>query len=343
MSAGLTPEQLADPGWFPLDYDASLDALRFLPLTLDRIGAASFLDRRSGVDWDASEPIVIDALRALAPSHPTLLIHTAFCGSTLLARALHDPPQVVALKEPSALAAIAQISTHEREDAQPFFDRRLGAALDLLGRPWAADGKVLIKPTSPVNRLLARMLAHTAPARAILLYSSFEEFLLSCVKRLPEAETRIRWMAETLLAGSPLPQRIGMPAGHTLNLIESCALAWHAQIDRYAEALAADRSDRLRSLDVKAMLARPQECVAASANWYGFTPEAGALAERVKREFARDAKSPERQYDATRRRDEQRELATRCAPLIEAALRWTGDVVAPATRFPQHWKPLLPM
>ncbi len=329
---------VADPGAHPYDYDIERDEWLFLEVTLEQIGSAPFLDTRMGVSpADATRvPDAALALPADAATPGAYLFHTAFCGSTLLARALHAGPAAVSLKEPVALTTLTRLELM----GSPRVDALLSRLLALLGRPWAPDGRVLVKPTNLVNRLMRPMLAMSPNARAILLYSSFREFLLSCFKKLPHAEVAVRWMAQLLIRDSALQAELGLSGEEPFNLVESCALTYYAQLAIYADALAADREDRLRTLDMRAMLDRPAATVAASARWLGMPDALVGLDARVAAEFSRDSKKSSREFDTGQREREKAELEQRYGETIERALAWSREVVEPVARVPVDWKPL---
>src|SRR5690349_12255151 len=106
----MTSFRADDPRHYVADYDAAADA--FLAVDVDEalLARAPFLDRRLEVDWNGA--LRVDAAAVAAPdvAPPAFVFHTAFCCSTLLARALDAPPRVVALKEPLALMSLSQAS-----------------------------------------------------------------------------------------------------------------------------------------------------------------------------------------------------------------------------------------
>ena len=328
-----------DPRWFPIDYDLARRAFVMREVELERIGEAAFLDQRMGVSLEGAREIPAARLAGADPSaNPAFLFHTAFCGSTLLARALHAPPLSVALKEPLVLMKLSAAARAARDaDALAVVHQDLDAALALLRRPWTAQGRVLVKPTNVVNSLIPLILRGQ---RAILLYSSLREFIVSCCKKLPQAETRIRWMAQSLIHGTRLQRALGVPSDHPFNFVESCVLTWHAQIERYALALADDAGDALRTLDMRAMLAAPADAVAASARWMGLDAALQGLEPRVAREFSRNAKSTGEAFDPAQREREKRGVLVRYARLVEVAVAWAGAEIEPHTPMPQDWKPL---
>lgn len=328
-----------DPSWFPAQFDPASDAIGFRRMTVDAIAAASFLARRAVTLDDAilrapRRELEIDACAPQA----AFLFHTAFCGSTLLARTLQDPPRIVSLREPQILLDIA----HAAGQAAPgAMDEALRTALGLLARPWTDDGRCLIKPTNQANSLLPAIL-RLSGGRAILLYSSLPEFILSCCKKLPAAETFVLWMARHFLRGSRLQDALGVRWDQPFHFVEACVLAWHAQIELFADALVADAADRLRSLDFATLLADPPAAVPASARWLGLGADDDFWKARAAVEFSRNAKHVERSYDAARRAEEREALLQRYRGLVEAALAWSRGAIEPVARKPANWKPLLP-
>ncbi|HEY0662545.1 MAG TPA: hypothetical protein VGD21_14640 [Lysobacter sp.] len=334
---------LRDPRWLPLSYEARGDSFLFASVDLDLLGQAAFLDQRLTDVWQRSVAVsAADAGVADSATEPAWLFHTAFCCSTLLARALHAPPDAVALKEPQVLLDLTRLSLDESLLAPGLLEHRLLDAVRLLGRPWKPGGRILIKPTNAVNRLLPNLLAAAPASRALLLFGGLEDFLLSCVKKLPGAEEPMRWMAQYLLPGTRLQKLLGIPEGHRFNFVESCVLTWHAQIERYSDALAADSNDRLRSLDMQVLLAQPMAVVQACAGWLGLDNPASAQGReaRVEQVFSRNSKQTDAAYGPERRAAERVAIMARYGELVNAALAWSDNAIAPHTRQPGDWKPL---
>lgn len=330
---------LANPKWFPANYRALSDEFRMIRLDIQTIGQASFLDKR--MQTSACSEIFCRIDSAQSAAAPSFLFHTAFCGSTLLARALHSPLAAVSLKEPSVLLDLSAASLSAPSNGtRALLDRRLATAMTLLSRPWTAGGRVLIKPTNQVNRLILEMLGIQSKSRGVLLYSSLEEFVISCFKKLPLSETRVRWMAQHLLADSELSVRLDIPPLHPFTLPESCVFAWYAQMERYAKALDADDSDRLRTLDMATMLASPLETVRAAALWLdlGFCPD--SFERQVAAVFERDSKATGVQYNSSNRALEKKAVVEKFGDVIARTLRWAQSSIHPHAMLPTGWKPL---
>jgi hypothetical protein len=328
---------------FPADLDPATGDLLLLPLDVATVGELSFLGRRHLSGWEAATHVDLEQYAQSAPplvSAPAFVFHTAFCCSTLLARALHSPPAVVALKEPNVLLRLAD---QVRSLPSDVLSRRTAAAVRLLGQPWHAGGRVLIKPTNVVAPLMPALLAATAGAPAILLYSSLREFLISCFKKLPAAEERMQVMAGQVLPGTGLIARLGLNQLQELGFVENCVLTWYTQIERYAQALAGSQGSRLRTLDMATLLAQPEVAVLACARWLKLDLDEATVHERVATEFARHAKSPEAEYSPDQRSAEKQLLLGHYGDVIEQALAWAGQAVRPLAQVPKDWQPLLPV
>lgn len=335
----ITAPDLDDPAWFPVDYDPASDRLSLIRTRADVIAAASFVDGRTPLSDHAGHSI---AVADCDPGQhaPALLFHTAFCGSTLLARALQAPPMVMSLREPSALLALAMASLRPGAFPPAQIERAAGVILGLLGRPWAERGRVAIKPTNQVNRILPLLLQVSPQSRVLLLHSSLEQFIVSCLKKLPAAEQQVRWMAQALLPGTQLAQRLGIPLTHPFNLVESAVLTWFAQMEIYATALNADSDDRLRSVSIDTMLAQPAPVVAAAADWLQLPGAHAGLAARVSETFARNAKAQGQAFDSSQRDQENAVMRQRYGDVIRKAMQWAEQTIAPAALVPVTWKPL---
>lgn len=339
MSAPMIEDVRHDPAWLPVHFDATNGELGFVRLSMETMESATFHGRRELQDagalvrlpWQAAAP---------APTRPRmcLLFHTAFCGSTLLSRILQDSPRVMVIREPSVLLDIAQLT--KRIGTQTV-EGVLATTLALLARPWTENGTILLKPTNQVNSLLPEILRN-ADGKAILLYSSLPEFIVSNCTKLPQSETFVRWLAQHFLRGSRLQRALRIPWHQPFHFIEACVLAWHAQMEIYADALAADSEDRLRSLDFATLQCDVMSVVPECARWLGLGADETFWQARAVTECAHDAKHTDRPWDVTRRTADRDALRTRYRALIDAALAWGKGVVEPVARVPVDWKPLLP-
>jgi hypothetical protein len=310
----------------------------FYPLTADEVARATFLDLKQ-LHLENATPDRVPVGNFVPPSQtwpPRYLFHTAFCGSTLLSRALNETPRIMALKEPDVLM---QISNRSLIVGNANVERLLSDCLAELSRPWAENGAVIIKPTNSVNRLLPEIM-RCRPGRTLLLHGGLEDFVVSCLKKMPAAETRVRWMAQHLLQDSDLQKQLGVDPRHPFNVLESCVITWYVQMEYFAKALAADRDDRIRTLDMKTMLADPVRTVVRVSEFLDLGRPDADVEAAVTREFSRNAKHVERQYSDVDRAREAETIRKEFSSLITLAMEWAEQNIAPFATIPVQFKPI---
>jgi len=254
---------LGDPEWLPSRWDRQADAVQFVHLTRADHDGVTFLGEEylaklqpPSLTLDFAE---IAAAKPPAAPPPHYIFHSAFCCSTLLARALDLPGTSMALKEPQILNTLteaARAKALSREVLQLF--------AGLLGRPFGAGERVIVKPSNVVNLLATGLLEIDPGSKAIFLYAPLPRFLRSVADKGLFGRIWARGIFKTLRADTGL--NFGYSAEDLLDLtdLQVAALAWlmhHAQ----AAALIARLPERVRTLDSETFLARRAEALSAAA------------------------------------------------------------------------------
>lgn len=191
---------------------------------------------------------------------PRLIFHSAYCCSTLLARAFDIPRKSFGLKEPQILNDVIGLQLRRGDP------RQVAAALDiallLLSRPLEAGEVNVVKPSNLINPTLPVILAMRPDTRGLLLHAPLEAFVASIARK--EIEGRA-WMRELMWKLIRLGQidRFGFTEEELYRHsdLQVAALGWLAQQALFAEM--ARHHARLRSLDSETLVARPSECLAA--------------------------------------------------------------------------------
>lgn len=310
----------------------------FYPLSATTIEQVNFLDVDNlKLENALAERIAVNQYPMPERDWPLRYIfHTAFCGSTLLCRALGETPRVMVLKEPDVLMKISSQSLLAGNQAVVPY---MLASLKTLSQPWTDNGVVIIKPTNSVNRLLLDVTVNY-PGKTILLYGGLEDFMISCLKKLPAAEQKIRWMAQHLIHGTELQKKLGVDTYYPFNFLEACIITWYSQMEYFAKAIAQDERDQIRTLNMKKMLSDPLAAVRAASEFFRLDRSGTEIEASVDREFRRNSKHLEKTYTESDRTSEAAKIRAEYSALLEVAMKWAEDNIAPIALLPAHHKPL---
>lgn len=255
-----------DAAWCAHRYDAKRDEVHFRHVPRAEHGRFPFLtDEYVGdrpVAYLGREEAVAAATSAAATNgggRVRLILHSAFCGSTVLARAFDRPGLAMGLSEPVILNDI--VGLRRRREAEPrTVARLLDDGLRLLARPWGTGEAVVVKPSNILNPLGAAMLALRAEARAVLLHAPLDVFLLSVARKGLWCRLWSRELLEGLLIDGVVD--LGFEASDYFRLtdLQVAAVGWLAQA-RLFEQLHERHAAQVMRLDSETMFADPATAI----------------------------------------------------------------------------------
>ena len=279
----------ADPAWLPHRIDAGYRRVEFLRIPRAQLSSAQFLADRTPASPADRATLSFEDVLAMRPRTGPLhfIFHTAFCRSTLLARALDIPGISVGLSEPGIIGSLVQAG-----DAGARLMRPL---LDLLSRPHAEGEIVFVKPTNHANCLIPALLAARPDAKAVLMTNGLAPFLAAIVRR---GMLGRRWGRQLLLElQSYAGMDFGMDARESFAMtdLQAAALAWFLNQRWFALQLAQQPANpaapRLHTLDGDHFAAHPARTLRAVLALAGTDlPEALAEAAATSPLFATHAK-----------------------------------------------------
>ena len=257
-----------DAAWLAHRYDPEHDAVHFVRVDRAAHARATFLTDALLVP--EGEPVVVSradaiaALPAIGPIH--FLFHSAFCCSTLLARAFDISGKSMGLKEPTILNDIVGWR-HRGENRGTLVAQVLDQSLALLARPFHLGETTVLKPSNLINGLADGMLALRPSAQALLLEAPLPIYLRSIAKKGLEGRLWVRDLLAKLLREGLID--LGLEGEDYLRLtdLQAAAVGWLAQHALFAR-IAAKYSQRVRTLDSETLMARPADCVTALAAHY---------------------------------------------------------------------------
>ena len=342
--------ELADARWFAVDLHVPDRRFGVLRLDDELIERASFLDTRLPVDLAGAAALpVASAAAARLPRAPVgWLMHTSFCASTLLARALHVPPHAVALKEPLVLRRLA-----DAHKSGWSLDGLVAPTVALLARPWHGGGAVVVKPTHVALNVAVPLMTATPGRRGVVVTSSLEDFLISNLKKEPATQAKLGTLVDRALRAAP-GFRGKLAADALAPPDPACAagLQWAAQRELVADAIAAvdgpsappfrgaARSGeagpfgaaRLRVLDMDELLRDVPATAVAVARWLELPIPDDALARHAAAEAARNAKALEVDYSPAQRAREAAFVSSHFGGELARARAWLDAHVLPRMR-----------
>ncbi len=297
-----------DGAWFAHRYDPEHDAVHFVRMSRAVHREATFVT-------DAYLPVGLEKLilpraamvEAAPPSKPVhFIFHSAFCCSTVLARALDIPGVSMGLKEPPIYNDI--VGWRHRGGGPP---ARVAQILDqmttLLARPLGAGEGAIIKPSNLANGLVRGLLAMRTKSTALLLHAPLETYLKSIAKKQMDGRLWVRDLLVKLLKEGLID--LGFTTEDHLGQtdLQVAAVGWLAQQALFAR-LAGEFPDRVRTLDSETLLAQPVDVMRALSGLYGLTLNDGQIGDIVRGPaFTTHSKSKEvfgsddrtAEYDAT--------------------------------------------
>lgn len=321
------PHVIGDGRWLAHRYDDAADAVQFRHVPREAQRGMTFLTDQEIGDAPLAVFLRADCLVEVrkhpAPT-PRLIFHSAYCCSTLLARAFDIPGVSFGLKEPQILNDIAGLQLRRGDP------RQVAAAMDiallLLARPLGTGEVNVIKPSNIVNPLIPLTMAMRADVKGLLLHAPLATFLASIARK--EIEGRA-WVRELMWKLIQLGQaeRFGFSDEDLYRQtdLQVAAVGWLAQQALFADAVT--RHAGFRTLDSETLIARPAECLAALANVFGlqFDPAAVAAGPAFRTHSKdRSAFSPEQ------RRAEQESGKSVHAREIDMVMQWAGQLAGHA-------------
>jgi hypothetical protein len=320
---------VADAQWLAHRYDPGQDAIHFLPVPRAEHARATFLTDEY---LHAGEPIVVrraEAMASVPPAAPIhFVFHSAFCLSTLVARAFDRPGWAMGLKEPTIFNDL--VGWRRRGGQGPDMAEVLNYALTLLARPFQPGEAILVKPSNIVNGIAPALMALRPDARALFLHAPLRTYLASVAKKGMWGRLWVR----TLLLGLLDDRAIDLgfsPRDHLGQTdLQVAAVGWLAQHARFGALAATLGPNRLRTLDSETLLADPRAAMAALASHFGLPLDAGALDEIVAGPAFTSHSKFGTHFDADARADEYRQATAVHADEIEKVAVWAEAVAETA-------------
>lgn len=280
---------------------------------------------------------LLDHLGASGFDPPKLrfIHHFAHSGSTLLARALERPGNLV-IREPAHLRQVGVSAGAAAGAALPGpQDAMLKLSLALLGKRFAEGSTIIIKGNVPIS-LVGEAIASADPGQpAVLLHFPLEDYC-AAVLRTPNHR---RWVesvcSEIRLDTDPMVGDLAR-----LSVAEKAGALWFAMIRRFETLLT--RYPAMRSLEANRFFDRPEEAIfAVSACLDAGLDREEARSVAAGPLFSTYSKNPGLPYDASVRIERREQAKADLEDELRSARRWVERRAEPHSLPEALSRPLL--
>ncbi|MEX0297520.1 MAG: hypothetical protein AB3N28_00520 [Kordiimonas sp.] len=324
----------ADPNWWPHRYDPQKGHVHYVKATREDHRNATFLTDE--YLKEANKPKAVSLNSAIGAGEVTpihFIFHSAYCCSTLLARAFDLPGLSMGLKEPQILNDLSgwRLRGAKPEQLAPI----MSDVLKVLSRPLKQGEKNIIKPSNVTNGLAGLMLHVRPDAKAVFLYAPLRDFLGSIARkgmwgRLWVRELLTKQLREGLV-------NIGLQGEDYLKLtdLQVAAVGWIAQHQLFDQIVKQFGTDRVRTLNSRKLMADQTLAMQNLVDHFEVPLKQNDLKDLVSGPvFQRHSKS-DTEFDASAREAERIEGDKQHAEEIEKVIGW-AEAVAKNVSLPMN-------
>lgn len=325
MSDKLSPLHgiIKDPTWLPHTFNSEGDQILFIRVSTERRNSVPFL---SG-DWLRDcERVALPAVNVrqslkhgtFVPLH--FIFHTAFCGSTLLVRALDASRAATGLVEPAILLNHHFRISRAAEEAE---QERLRISLRLLGRRMGDLGAVVAKPSCVANPIAPHVLRNSPASRAVLLSSDLRTFLFGVAKRGPQGAAWGQRILQSCRDNLPVNLDFNITTLDQLTGLQAAALAWVCRRLLFDALVTTFGPDRVLPVRTEDLFKDPLGAVARVAGFFGRHLSQMAVDQLARSDtFNKHSKEIGRPFNRHDRELELRTLAAGHGSEVDAVARW---------------------
>jgi hypothetical protein len=315
----MTPDDpLSTPDWFPMSLDHECRTLTFVHMTRDTFRQSTFHHEAIIRPDDRTLEAPIDELAGLKPGVPNhFILHTAFCGSTLLARYLDDLLRCFVVKEPNLLTQLGGV---------PYSDSWPGwfaTSLNLLGRAYPSDAATIIKLHDVCNWMGGLILDHDPQTRVVFLYNPLRMHLLQFLKdqrRRTHVHRHVRSLPMALL-----PALAKVTAGE-LTDAQCAAAMWLFNAHLCSCLLARPDADRVLLMNGRDVMFDPQTAVLTVGEHFGLADDDTRAKLAKLRPATSHAKDPAVDYDRAALAVDLAAAEHRYSEEVDAGTAWAREL-----------------
>ena len=316
-----------DAEWLVQGFDSSGRAMHFVHVPRAALRDLSFLTdqalrerERRTIGLDLVERSLADIERV--PVH--YIFHTAFCGSTLLTRALEQLGAGASLKEPGLLTNLLYyLGRWSDGDDQ----RRIGLAAAMLARPIGDASATIVKPSCFASPLAPALLAARPSSRAVFLSGSLRDFLAAVAKRSIRGRTWARRAYADAMRSMPFDFHFTHSDLLELTDLQIAGLAWLMRTCFLRQAAASVAPGRVLELQFADLRNSPESTLSRAVQFLGAECSQDQIRQTLDGPvFAHHAKQPGQAYTMAARDDEMATALATHGEEIETVADWVEAI-----------------
>ena len=260
----------------------------------------------------------IDKLTGLKPSVPShFILHTALCGSTLLARYLQDLPRCFVLREPRLLTQL---------DDVPYSDSWPGwfaTSLNLLGRAYQSDAATIIKLHEFCNWMGGPVLDRDPRIRIVFLYNPLRTHLLQILK---DRRRRKDMHEHVQIQPMVLVPALAEATTGELSDTQCAAASWLLNAYLCGRLLVRPDADRVLVMNGQEVISDPQRAVLSVAEHFRLADDDTRAELAALRPATSHAKDQHIAYDGAALAAHLAAAERRCGGEVEAGIAWARQL-----------------
>lgn len=321
-----TESILEDASYLAHRYDEKSKAFQFVHLNRDDHRNSTFLTDE--YIPETAERFMVSAGQSattnIRDTSVHFIFHSAFCCSTMLARAMDVEGHAMGLKEPIVLNDIVRMK-RAGEPAESI-NMILDQALSLLARPFADGESVIIKPSNIVNCLAEEMLSMRPGARALLLHAPLKSYLRSLSAKnmwgkIWARDTTIGIMNEGNLIG-------GFASADLLRLtdMQMAAVGWLSSHAMFVQLTNKFGPERVQTLNSQKFLDNKGDTIMWLSDFFDLRLDRGRISEIVEGPAFTQHSKNFGDFDSNARRTEQTKTDEAHGEEIEMVVKWATAV-----------------
>lgn len=250
----------ADPSWWPHRYDSTRDQVHYIRATRDDHRDAVFLTDEYLKNASSPKAVALGSAAVASEKAPVhFVFHSAYCCSTLLARAFDLPGSSMGLKEPQILNDLFgwRLRGARPEDIA----RTMDGVLAVLSKPFKPGEALVVKPSNVVNGLAGLMLHLRPNSKALFLYAPLRDFLGSIARKEMWGRHWVRDLMVKQLRSGMI--NLGLQGDDYLQLtdLQVAAVGWLAQHMLFLQIIQKYGETRVKTLDSVTLMCSPKEAM----------------------------------------------------------------------------------